>query len=157
MVDGLSAQIIEVLKEMRGVREKLGTLQGPAFKAINDVATAQLAALIPPGFPLDVPPLLWPHLSKYLKALARRLEKVAGNTKRDVELANRVAPFLKGFNELNRASQGQAVRAELDKLQWMIEEFRVSLFAQDLRTATPVSEKRLADQLELARAEARRV
>ncbi|HEY6641186.1 ATP-dependent RNA helicase HrpA [Povalibacter sp.] len=157
VVDRLSQQIIEVLKEMRGVRDKLAALQGPAFKAISEVATAQLAALIPPGFPLDVPELLWPHLSKYLKALSRRLEKVAGNAKHDAELSHRVAPFLKGFNDLNRASQGQTVRTELDRLQWMIEEFRVSLFAQDLRTATPVSDKRLADQLELARAEARRV
>ncbi len=156
-VDRLATQMIETLKELRGVREKLGSLQGPAFKAIVDVATTQLGTLVPAGFPLDVPPLLWPHLPRYLKALARRLDKVAGNLKRDAELAQRVAPFLKGFNELNRASQGQAIRVELDKLQWMVEEFRVSLFAQDLRAAVPVSEKRLADQLELARVEARRV
>jgi ATP-dependent helicase HrpA len=156
-VDRLSTQMIETLKELRATREKLGSLQGPTFKAIVEVATAQLAALVPPGFPLDVPPLLWPHLPRYLKALGRRLEKIAGNLKRDLELAQRAAPFLKAFNELDRGSKGQGLRIELDKLQWMIEEFRVSLFAQDLRAAIPVSEKRLAEQLELARAEARRV
>jgi ATP-dependent helicase HrpA len=40
-------------------------------------------------------------------------------------------------------------------LRWMIEEFRVSLFAQDLRTLIPVSDRRLADQVERARTEAR--
>ncbi|HMN45647.1 MAG TPA: ATP-dependent RNA helicase HrpA [Povalibacter sp.] len=156
-VDRLATQMIDTLRELRGVREKLRGLQSPAFKSIVDVATAQLAVLVPSSFPLDVPPLLWPHLPRYLKALVRRLDKIAGNVKRDLELAQRVAPFLKAFNELDRASKGQAIRTELDKLQWMIEEFRVSLFAQDLRAVIPVSEKRLADQLELARAEARRV
>ncbi|HKE96384.1 MAG TPA: DUF3418 domain-containing protein, partial [Povalibacter sp.] len=75
----------------------------------------------------------------------------------DAELAGRLAPFVKAFGEINRQSHAHAQRTELDRLQWMIEEFRVSLFAQDLRTATPVSDKRLADQLELARAESRRV
>ncbi|HKE94151.1 MAG TPA: ATP-dependent RNA helicase HrpA, partial [Povalibacter sp.] len=77
-VDRLATQVIDVLREMRSAREKLRGLQSPAFKAIAEEATAQLEALIPPGFPLDVPPMLWPHLARYLKALTRRLEKAPG-------------------------------------------------------------------------------
>jgi ATP-dependent helicase HrpA len=47
------------------------------------------------------------------------------------------------------------MRAELQQLRWMIEEFRVSLFAQDLKTTMRVSEPRLAEQLERAKTEAR--
>jgi ATP-dependent helicase HrpA len=156
-VDRLATQVVDVLREARSVREKLRGLSSPAFKTVVDDAGAQLADLIPQGFPSDVPQLLWPHLTRYLKALLRRLDKVAGNFKRVAELVNRVAPFVRGFREINARSHAHSDRAELDKLQWMIEEFRVSLFAQDLRTAIPVSEKRLADQLELARVESRRV
>jgi ATP-dependent helicase HrpA len=156
-VDKLAVLVMDVLREMRAAREKLRALTNPAFKSVVDDASAQLADLIPPGFPIDVPRLLWSHLPRYLKTLARRLDKVAGNFKRDAELANRIAPFAKAFRELNARSTAHSDRAELEKLQWMIEEFRVSLFAQDLKTATPVSDKRLADQLEAARVESRRV
>ncbi len=155
-VDRLSTHVIDLLTQMRAAREKLAQLKGPAFATVVDDASAQLATLIPAGFPMDVPRLLWPHLPRYLKALARRLDKVAGNFKRDAELTARVSPFAKAFRDLDKASRAAASRIALDRLQWMIEEFRVSLFAQDLRTATPVSEKRLTDQLEAARAESRR-
>jgi ATP-dependent helicase HrpA len=70
---------------------------------------------------------------------------------------NRVTPFVRAFRDLDKATHAHAPRIQLDRLQWMIEEFRVSLFAQDLKTATPVSEKRLTEQVELSRAENRRV
>lgn len=155
LADRVAMQVTEILREMRAAREKLNALQGPAFKATADDAKTQLGALIPVGFPMDVPPLLWPHLPRFLKALTRRLDKVAGNLKRDTELMNRFAPFAKAFRELDAGNAAHAPRPELERLQWMIEEFRVSLFAQDLRTALPVSEKRLADQTELARRESR--
>jgi len=86
----------------------------------------------------------------------RRLDKVAGNVKRDAELANRIGPFLKAFGSERVAATAHQSRPELERLQWMLEEFRVSLFAQDLKTALAVSEKRLGEQLELARSEGRR-
>jgi ATP-dependent helicase HrpA len=157
LVDKLAAQVTDVLREMRAARDKLNALKTPGFAAVIDDARLQLERLIPPGFPLDVPALLWPHLPRYLKALTRRLDKVAGNLKRDVELMNRVTPFVRAFRDLDKATHAHAPRIQLDRLQWMIEEFRVSLFAQDLKTATPVSEKRLTEQVELSRAENRRV
>jgi ATP-dependent helicase HrpA len=112
-----------------------------------------MKALVPAGFPFDVPAVLWPHLSRYMKALTRRLDKVAGNLKRDAELVARIAPFTKAFRDISARVHPHEPRTELDRLHWMIEEFRVSLFAQDLRTAISVSEKRLAQQVEAARAE----
>ena len=106
-------------------------------------------------FPAGVPALLWPHLPRYLKALRRRLDKAPGNQKRDAELAARIAPAVRVFEQINAQVQRARSRTELDRLQWLIEELRVSLYAQDLRTASPVSEKRVAEQVEKARAEAR--
>lgn len=156
LVDRFAAHVVDVLRNARAVREKLKALAGPAFKSVAEDATSQLAVLVPAGFPMDVPAPIWPHLPRFLKALTRRLDKLAGNLQRDTELANRAAPFVKALQQINAAAHTHAARADIDRLQWMIEEFRVSLFAQDLRTALPVSEKRLADQVELARAESRR-
>ena len=75
------------------------------------------------------------------------------NQKRDTELMRQVSPATQAYQRLlSQAPKGET-HPELDRLQWMIEEFRVSLFAQDLKTALPVSDKRLADQIERARVE----
>jgi ATP-dependent helicase HrpA len=153
VVDRVANHIAEVLRDARAVREKLSALQNPTFKSVVEDVRLQMQALVPAGFPFDVPAVLWPHLARYMKALTRRLDKVAGNLKRDAELIARVAPFIKAFREISARAHPHETRIELDRLHWMIEEFRVSLFAQDLRTALPVSEKRLAQQVELARAE----
>jgi len=155
VVDRNAAQAIDVLKEGRGVREKLAALTSPAFKSVVEDVQRQLAVLLPKNFPAQVPGLLWPHAARYLKALNRRLDKAPGNAKKDAELMGRIAPFATALNQLLATHKGHAPRPEIDRLQWMLEEFRVSLFAQDLRTALPVSEKRLAEQLELARREAK--
>jgi ATP-dependent helicase HrpA len=155
-VDRVALQALDILKEARGVREKLASL-GPTFKTIVDDVRQQIAVLLPSSFPAHVPDLLWPHEARYLKALNRRLDKAPGNAKKDLEAMSRVAPFATSLRQLLASHKGHGPRPELDRLQWMVEEFRVSLFAQDLRTALPVSEKRLAEQLELARREAKTV
>ena len=154
-VDAVLAHVTEVLREARAARQKLAALTGPAFQALRDDVGKQLAALLPATFPSGVPPLFWPHLPRYLKALVRRLDKVSGNPRRDQELLAQLARFNAALHSLAPSqTQESQLRPEWSRLQWMIEEFRVSLFAQDLRTATPVSDKRLADQLALAQTEA---
>jgi ATP-dependent helicase HrpA len=155
VVDRVAVQAVDILKEARLVREKLTNLAGPAFKAIVDDVQSQVSVLLPKEFPARVPPLLWPHEVRYLKALNRRLDKAVGNAKKDLESVSKLAPFVTALRQLQSSHKGHDPRPELERLEWMIEEFRVSLFAQDLKTAVPVSDKRLADQLELARREAR--
>jgi ATP-dependent helicase HrpA len=67
-----------------------------------------------------------------------------------------IAPFARAQADASKAHHGAEPRPELERLRWMIEEYRVSLFAQDLRTAIPVSDKRLAEQAAKAKAEAAR-
>ena len=64
-------------------------------------------------------------------------------------------PFAMALRSLLSEPTINGPRAELDQLRWMVEEFRVSLFAQDLKTMLRVSDKRLSEQLTLVR-EARR-
>jgi ATP-dependent helicase HrpA len=74
---------------------------------------------------------------------------------RDAQLAARVAPFAAELHALQAETPASRPRPELQQLRWMIEEFRVSLFAQEMRTVLRVSEKRLGEQLEKARGEGR--
>jgi ATP-dependent RNA helicase HrpA len=151
-VDRVLAHARETLRELRNVRQKLAALNGPAFQALQQDVHDQLRALVPTNFPGGVPPVLWQHLPRYLKALVRRLDKAPGNQKRDAELAARVRPAMRALEQLSAHVHRDEQHAEIARLQWLIEELRVSLFAQDLKTAVPVSEKRIAEQIERAQA-----
>ncbi|HEX7374451.1 MAG TPA: DUF3418 domain-containing protein, partial [Steroidobacteraceae bacterium] len=73
---------------------------------------------------------------------------------RDRKLQRLIEPYLvAGMQMLVRVDADRAA-PELERFRWMIEEFRLSLFAQDLRTLAPISAKRLDEQLQLARREA---
>ena len=150
VVDRVLAHARETLRELRNVRQKLAALDNPAFQALQQDARAQLQTLVPANFPGGVPSVLWQHLPRYLKALARRLDKAPGNQKRDAELAARVRPAMRALEQLSTRIHSDEQHAEIARLQWLIEELRVSLFAQDLKTAVPVSEKRIAEQIERA-------
>jgi ATP-dependent helicase HrpA len=150
VVDRVLVHARETLRELRNVRQKLAAIDSPAFKQVQEDARAQLRTLVPADFPTGVPAVLWQHLPRYLKALARRLDKAPGNQKRDAELMGRVRPAMRAFEQLNSQQHSDEQHAEIQRLQWLIEELRVSLFAQDLKTAVPVSQKRIQEQIERA-------
>ncbi len=70
------------------------------------------------------------------------------NVERDSALANRIRPFEEQLRGLAQRAVPLAAVPALRQLRWMLEEFRVSLHAQELRTLIPVSEKRLQEQVE---------
>jgi ATP-dependent helicase HrpA len=144
------------LRELRNARMKLASIEGATFQALRTDVQAQLQMLVPGDFPASVPAALWPHLPRYFRALTRRLDKAPGNQKRDAELMKQVSPATQAYHRLRSLAPRGESHPELDRLQWMIEEFRVSLFAQDLKAALPVSDKRIADQIERARVEVQR-
>ena len=146
---------LELLQALRSVRLQLETLKAPAASnAVSDVK-AQLAALLPKDFLQSTAQSWLAQFPRYLKAAARRLERVAANAPKEALLMKQVTPFTTAFQQLSAANQDTHDNIELQALRWMIEEFRVSLYAQDLRTVIPVSEKRLLEQLERAKAQAR--
>jgi len=147
-LDRVRKHATEVLQIYRDIKQKVGALPAGGFTALKTDVEQQLSMLVPADFPRSVPSLLWAHLPRYLKTIARRIDKAPGNAKRDQELAARVFPSLRAFSQLHAGRDQTIPHPELDRLQWMIEELRVSLFAQDLKTAIPVSEKRVAEQVE---------
>lgn len=140
----------ELLREWREIRRLLATLKAPPFAtAVADVEW-QLRTLLPGNFLATLDSQWFPHLPRYLRAVVRRLQRLPGNAPRDKALLDQLQPALAVYRELSGLQHPQP---SLERLRWMIEEFRVSLFAQDLRTAMPVSAKRLDDAVEQVKGE----
>ncbi|HUN91163.1 MAG TPA: ATP-dependent RNA helicase HrpA [Burkholderiaceae bacterium] len=106
-------------------------------------AEQQLARLFPKRFLVETPPGALGHYPRYLKAIAIRFDKLRADPARDQRQAAEVqhlqVPFLREL-----AARKGVEDPRLEEFRWLLEELRVSLFAQELRTAVPVSPKRLA-------------
>jgi ATP-dependent helicase HrpA len=107
-------------------------------------AADQLDRLVYAGFVAKAPYPRLKHYPRYLKALLHRLEKCRQDPGRDTKLQNELAPFWRPY--WASVEQGKAPCVpERDEFRWALEEFRVSLFAQQMKTACPVSAKRLRE------------
>ncbi|HRD92540.1 MAG TPA: ATP-dependent RNA helicase HrpA [Accumulibacter sp.] len=148
---GLLAQEIarlvgQILGEWLSLHKKL-----PAFKAygstVHDIE-GQLARLIGKRFIADTPFERLQHFPRYLKAIALRLDKLkAGGAQGAARDARLLAEYLPLWTNYQRraivlAKQGVS-DPQLEQFRWLLEELRVHLFAQELRTPSPISSKRL--------------
>ncbi|MBO0827295.1 MAG: DUF3418 domain-containing protein, partial [Streptosporangiales bacterium] len=111
---------------------------------------AQLAALVFPGFVAATGMRRLPDLSRYLRAMQRRLEKLPESPDRDLVRQRSVEAVTQDYEDALRAAPDERGRTALADVRWMIEELRVSLFAQVLGTAYPVSETRIRRALAAA-------
>ena len=105
----------------------------------------RLQTLLAAGFATRTPWAQWPRLPIYLKAMTLRLEKYSSNPARDAAREADIQELEQMWQEKTDSliKQGQPVSDDLAAFKWMIEELRVSLFAQELKTPYPVSVKRL--------------
>ena len=105
----------------------------------------RLQTLLAAGFATRTPWAQWPRLPIYLKAMTLRLEKYSGNPARDAAREADIQELEQMWQEKTDSliKQGLPVSDGLAGFKWMIEELRVSLFAQELKTPYPVSVKRL--------------
>ena len=129
---------------------QLGTAPPPTSPA-RGYATiaADLAALMPKNFLETIPFERLVHLPRYLKAMLTRFERAAQNPLKDQDRARLLAPYVNQLHKFRSAKDSSVeATARVDELRWMIEEFKVSLFAQELGTASPISPKRLDQQVE---------
>ncbi len=132
-----------IAAEYHKLSQRIGALPAAQARLGADLR-AQRDALIHPGFVSQTP---WPqlaHLPRYLRAIERRLAKYVENPARDAKHAQAVAELCQRYTQ-RRAANAAARKAEpaLEAFRWQIEELKVSLFAQELRTPQPVSYKRL--------------
>ena len=113
----------------------------------DDIANAictQLAWLVFPGFVKAVPPSRLRNYARYLKGVRMRIERARSNPSGDRSKEARFAPYWERCRTalVTDRTTGSA-RALLDQYRWMVEEFRISVFAPELKTEVTVSEKRL--------------
>jgi ATP-dependent helicase HrpA len=108
----------------------------------------ELASLMPPAFLDGVEYESLRHLPRYLKALTLRAERAANNPVKDAERAKAVAPYQAALARLRAAPPAISEASHrIEGFRWLLEEYKVSLFAQELGTAVPVSPKRLEESL----------
>lgn len=114
--------------------------------ALNDIKQ-QLGNLVYPGFVRETPGVWFKELPRYLKAVELRLEKLGSQVQKDRvwsgELANLWAQYKARADK--HAQEGKRDE-QLTVYRWWLEEYRVSLFAQQLGTKVPISDKRLSKQ-----------
>ncbi|TRW42872.1 ATP-dependent RNA helicase HrpA [Georgenia yuyongxinii] len=107
----------------------------------------QVARLVFPGFVSSTPPDRLVHLPRYLRAAQRRIERAEQNVHQDADLAWKVGELEEAYEAEvaagERLAPDPARDARLTEVRWMLEELRVSFFAQQLGTPIKVSEKRI--------------
>ncbi len=104
----------------------------------------QIQALLAPGFLQNVALRRLTHYPRYLKAMRLRTERLRQDPARDQQRLLQVQPYWQALREYQQAgTRGEA----LERFRWLLEEWRVSVFAQELGTAERVSGKRLKQAL----------
>jgi ATP-dependent helicase HrpA len=129
----------QILAEFHGLPKRL---QGLPPAVAGDMQ-AQLQGLVHKRFIAETEYSQLAHFPRYLKAMNVRLEKLRGNPARDAQL---MAEWQAAATQFQRTVKNQPLKnldPRMIEFRWMLEELRVSLFAQELRTPMPVSSKRL--------------
>ena len=112
----------------------------------------QLDGLIYPGFLLQTPAARLSELPRYLEGISRRLERLQRDPNRDQSGLAMIAPHQRRLDEAQARHARRGIRdGALTAVRWMLEEYRVSLFAQELGTRERVSEKRLGQAWQAVR------
>ncbi|MBI6576524.1 ATP-dependent RNA helicase HrpA [Pseudomonas viridiflava] len=143
----LAKLTLEILKLWHGLQKRFkGKIDLAQAVALNDIK-AQLGKLVYPGFVRETPAQWLKEMPRYLKAIEMRLEKLPGQVQKDrvwsIELAGLWAHYQARADKHRQEGKRDP---ELAVYRWWMEEYRVSLFAQQLGTKMPVSDKRLSKQ-----------
>ena len=113
-----------------------------------DAIQTQLAWLIYRGFPKNVPLARLRHYKRYLKGAEIRLDRARTNPIGDLSKEERIASYWQLYEDaVTGKSKVKFDPSALAEIRWLLEEYRVSVFAQELKTAEPVSSKRLDAKL----------
>ncbi|CAI2408885.1 ATP-dependent RNA helicase HrpA [Serratia liquefaciens] len=148
-VVGVAKQVEQILTAVFNINKRLkGRVDISLALALSDIKT-QLGGLVYRGFVTNNG---WKRLSdtlRYLQAIERRLEKLATDPHRDRAQMLRVEQVQQAWQQwLNKLPPKRQQDEEVKEVRWMIEELRVSLFAQQLGTPYPISDKRILQTIE---------
>ncbi|MFI6575107.1 ATP-dependent RNA helicase HrpA [Nocardiopsis sp. NPDC050513] len=149
----LLGRVARVLVLWRTVSKKVkGTTSLAVLPSLNDVQ-GQLGDLVLDGFVTRTGVSRVDDLHRYLRGVEYRLTKLPDNPRRDQVNMSKVEQMRQAVRTaVGALPAGRAADADVVELRWMLEEYRVSLFAQELRTAYPVSDKRIMKAVEAVKA-----
>lgn len=143
----VAAQVVGVLTAHRELQAQIKAATSMALLATLQQLREHDASLIYPGFIAATPPQRLRDLARYLKADSQRLAKAEQNPARDQTLAWEVTQLADAVEAVDSPSLSADRRAAVAEVRWLVEELRVSLFAQQLGTSEPVSAKRIRKAL----------
>jgi ATP-dependent helicase HrpA len=145
----ISKLVGEILATAHRVRASLTATTQPNWASSLRDMQAQLDRLVHRGFLMQTAPARLLHFPRYLRALGMRLDKLKTAAPRDLQLMHEMSGLQNDWlaREQQVRSRG-GFDPRLEEIRWMLEEFRVSLFAQGLKTAHPISAKRIIKRWE---------
>jgi ATP-dependent helicase HrpA len=139
----------EIGVELDRTRAELRALTGKPGAprdSLDDVRT-QLTHLVSAGLLLRAPRERLAHVPRYLRAIQMRLSRLPNGPQKDQAKAQQVMPFWRDWLAHHEGLRARGVPEEdVEAFRWLVEEYRVSIFAPELRAAVPVSPQRLAEQ-----------
>ena len=132
-----------ILTEYQTLSKKIRDVQRAYPDVVKDIQE-QMARLLPKGFIADTPFARLTHVSRYIKAASLRIDKLRIDPARDKRSMSELIPlqnlYLRALSALYKANSSDD---KVEQFGWLLEELRVQLFAQELRTPVPVSAKRM--------------
>ena len=139
----LSRRVSAILHDASALHQQAGRPSGLTAATHADIAS-QLAWLIFPGFVVTIPWLTLENYPRYLEAVHVRMERARLNPASDTRKLTEFTPAWQRYEDFVTLDKKPTHnRSALREYRWLLEEFRISLFAQEMRTVVPVSAKRL--------------
>ncbi len=150
----ISRVVTPLLEYYHIARAELDDAKAPGWRdAVRDMEQ-QLQGLLSEGFLVETPEEWFPHLPRFVRAVVVRLEKLRNaRLSRDQAAMQDLVPWIEAYHRQAETNKAQGIHDEaLVQFRWMLEEYRVSLFAQELGTSIKVSPQRLQKQWSQIRA-----
>ncbi len=143
----ISRHALNALQAHADLQKKIAQAKAASPSAYADIQT-QMQALIFPKFVAEIPYGQLVHVPRYLKAIAMRIDKLRTNPSRDAQCQKDWESVARPWQKLLQGNRGSASYAmtedqALQDFRWQLEELRVALYAQELKTPSPMSLKRL--------------
>ncbi|WP_215315497.1 ATP-dependent RNA helicase HrpA [Polynucleobacter sp. MWH-UH2A] len=143
----IARHTLAALQGYADLQKKIAQAKAASPSAYADIQT-QVQGLIFERFVAEIPYVQLVHLPRYLKAIALRIDKMRSNPSRDMQCQKDWESVARPWQKLVQGNRGSAAYAmegdqSLKDFRWQLEELRVALYAQELKTPTPMSIKRL--------------
>ncbi len=146
MAKSLEQVLIDVVNEDYRIRQQISALKASHIDDLVEDIQQQRRALFYPGFLYATPVDYLFDLKKYFMAIGQRLERLQANIDKDRKFTQELSAFNQQLSDLENEYPGSATLSAAIEFRWMLEEYRVSIFAQRLKTKKPISSKRLEKQ-----------